>query len=416
MSIFMLLLWLLTALNIFRVVILKKAASEMVGWFLLQLFAGFLQIQNDHFSWQLILIYFMPLTYVIFYKVQKNFGKVLLVASFVLTCLLIISFPKPELDKPKGPYIVGTDTVYIFDETRDRELPTQFWYPSESSGKASPELWLTDELIDGFEEHFNLPSFLMNQIRTVKTHSYPKIEMADGEFPVIVMSHGWASFRKIHLNIAEHLASYGYVVIIIDHPNASVMTKLYDGNMVLCNRDLLKDESIQADGKALIDTFTLDVETVIERLPDINKYSLFRNHFDLDHIGVMGHSTGAAAMIQYANEHHVGALIGLDPWVEPLTNIKPLETNQVYFRSDDWSEGPNNENLSILTDQVYQVKNSSHQDFTMAYVFSPVLKWIGYTSGRGKEVQESVVLDFFDGQLKNKEVTMDEKYLIKMNQ
>lgn len=44
---------------------------------------------------------------------------------------------------------------------------------------------------------------------------------ADESFPLVVLSHGYTGYRTIMYYLGEHLASHGYVVASIDHPNST---------------------------------------------------------------------------------------------------------------------------------------------------------------------------------------------------
>ena len=405
MSLFIFLLWILTSINIVRITIFKHFGREMIGWFVFQAIVTLLQIRFDDFTWQMIFLYIIPVLWILYYKTEfKKMISGLMITSFIVTSLLLIAFPTPELPGPEGPYIVGTTTIYMIDEYRDRELPTQIWYPSDSSEGKSPEDWFVDQgLIDAFAIQYNMQPFMMSQLSDVKTHSYQDIDVAEGEFPVVLLSHGWGSFRKIHINIIEELASNGYIVIALDHPGASAVTMLHTGEIISYDETIL-GEDLVAGGKELIDVYTEDIDYIIKQLNYFNNsHKILNSHLQVENIGLIGHSTGAGALVNYAFDHQVNALIGLDPWVEPIEEMRTLSTPTLFFRSEAWEDGSNDANLNMITDFVYQPNNSNHQDFSLAYKFSPVLEIVGYTSGRSEAAQKAYILRFFDEHLKFKQ-------------
>ncbi len=46
-------------------------------------------------------------------------------------------------------------------------------------------------------------------------------ELASPPFPLIVISHGIASDRSSFVYLAEHLASYGFAVAVLEHPGSN---------------------------------------------------------------------------------------------------------------------------------------------------------------------------------------------------
>lgn len=402
MSLFIFLLWLMSCINIFRIVILKRSGKETIGWFIFHCIIALLQFRFDGFSWQLVLLYVLPIAWIGFYKTKlKRFYSFVLVSSFTVTSLLLVAFPIPALDEPKGEYIVGTTTIYFIDEKRDREIPTQIWYPSSSNEGEIPVKWFeTDALIAAFAEEFHMKPFMMSQLRHVKTHAYKDIEVAKGKHPVVLISHGFSSFRGLHITIIEELASRGYIVVVPDHTGISAMTTLHTGEIVLCDKEKLRDDQILTDAPILMNVYSEDIAFVMDRMTDLNNQNkVLYHHMDLDRIGFLGHSTGAGAQTSYLMTHDVQAFIGMDPWLEPLEEVKKLNEPTLVFRSMAWSENSNNDYLQIIVDEVIQPKRSNHQDFTDAFRFSPALSVVGYTSGKYREDINYKIISFFNEHL-----------------
>jgi alpha-beta hydrolase superfamily lysophospholipase len=403
MSLFVFLLWILTLVNIIRVTLLKRVGTEMVGWFLFQLITTLLQIRFEGFVWQMTPIYVIGLFWVLFYFTKlKKTSSIVMVVLFFISSLLIVVFSTPELPLAKGRYVVGTTKIYMIDEARDRELPTQIWYPSDNSQGKSPELWFEGSDVTGLlaKEHYLLP-FMLSQLDEVKTNSYKDIEVADGEFPVVVLSHGWSSFKGLHINLCEMLASEGYIVIAFDHTGASMVTKRHTGQVVYLDESLLDFDHLVEDGNRLIELFTSDLAYIMDHLEYFNnEHKILYHHMLIDNVAVIGHSTGGGAVVNYAMTHELSALVGLDPWVEPI-EVNPVDEPLLVIRSESWAEGPNNDHLSILTDMVYEPKNSKHQDFTMAYKMSPLFGVLGYTSGNIRTSYEKLILSFLNEHQKN---------------
>ncbi|MFH7024131.1 MAG: alpha/beta hydrolase [Heteroscytonema crispum UTEX LB 1556] len=109
--------------------------------------------------------------------------------------------------------------------------------------------------------------------------------------PVIVISHGLGSDRNSFAYLAEHLASYGFVVAVPEHPgsNSQQLQALLSGttDRVTNPREFV-DRPL--DVKYLLDELT--------RLSESNP--AFRGHLNLDQVGVVGQSYGGYTALALA--------------------------------------------------------------------------------------------------------------------
>lgn len=157
----------------------------------------------------------------------------------------------PDLSQP-GPYPVAVRTLNVYDESRDRALPTDLYLPQ---GLVEPA-------------------------------------------PLIVASHGLAGDRDGFDPIARHLTSHGYAIATIDHPgsNRRQFESLLGGT---------------ADEIAEPTEFTdrpRDISYLIDELTRLNSIGNLTNRFNLEQIGTIGHSFGgytalavAGAQLDYDN-------------------------------------------------------------------------------------------------------------------
>jgi len=123
----------------------------------------------------------------------------------------------PEL-AGRGSLPVGVKTLELvnpqqldtqtFDGQVDRPLTLEVWYPAHQAG-------------DGELAHYD------NETRTgqafsIQGNAYRDAKPArSGDFPLVVISHGYTGFRTIMFYLGEHLASHGYVVAAIDHTHST---------------------------------------------------------------------------------------------------------------------------------------------------------------------------------------------------
>lgn len=122
----------------------------------------------------------------------------------------------PELAK-SGGYSVGVKTMDIVNKNQlntadftsmiDRKLTVEVWYP----GKKNTGNLATYENVTRLHKPFSIQGSAMRDAAPV----------AQGEFPLIVLSHGYTGYRTIMFYLGEHLASHGYVVVSLDHTDST---------------------------------------------------------------------------------------------------------------------------------------------------------------------------------------------------
>lgn len=109
--------------------------------------------------------------------------------------------------------------------------------------------------------------------------------------PIIVISHGLGSDRTSFAYLAEHLASYGFVVAVPEHPgsNSQQIQALLAGiaNRVTNPRELINRP--------------LDIKFLLDELTRLSKSnSTFRGRLNLEQVGVVGQSFGGYTALALA--------------------------------------------------------------------------------------------------------------------
>ena len=351
--------------------------------------------------------------------------------SLLLSLGLFYAFPKMNIPDPSGQYKIGTLTFVIQDEERlewytddpedKRRFAFTMWYPADEVDHKDVAKWIGhSEISKELAKGIGLPSFVLNQTSEILSNSYTFASFSNDQdtYPVVIISHGWGGFMSLHTDLAEELASRGYVVISIDHTYGSVATA-FDDDIVYQNKNALPNRSEDTfldAANQLVYTYAGDILKTLDYLEEenaLNASSSFKGRLDLDHIGLMGHSTGGGADVAVAlSDDRIKALIGLDAWVEPIDEEEirnGLNIPAIFLRSATWEEGLNNANLYELilkSDQarLYQIDGTTHSDFSMAYMFSPLTGTIGYTGSLDKlylvQMQKDIMNQFFDEHLK----------------
>lgn len=121
---------------------------------------------------------------------------------------------------------------------------------------------------------------------------------AKGPRPVVVFSHGLGGSREAASYLGEHLASWGYVAVHIQHPGSdeSVWQGMTD-----------KDEIIRKLTAATRDLDVIrnrfeDVPFALDELAKMNAAGPLAGRLDMSRIGMSGHSFGAVSTLTAAGQ------------------------------------------------------------------------------------------------------------------
>lgn len=178
----------------------------------------------------------------------------------------------------RGPNEVGTTTYALSDGRR-----VVAWYPAAASAAEAPT------------ETFDIASLLSPELQSkIPADKRPKYEIAahfgadaaeGGPYPLVLFSHGFASFPEQSADLVTHLASWGFVVVAPTHVERSL-----DGLLGTAAQNVPKstDEDVLA---AALDTTVAEGERAGSPLNGI---------VDASEVAVAGHSAGAGAAYRMA--------------------------------------------------------------------------------------------------------------------
>lgn len=123
----------------------------------------------------------------------------------------------PELAN-MGEYHIGAQTLTVtnpnqmdvsdFTSKKDRELVLEVWYPAQITDQSQKA---TYKGVTRLHKAFELQGEAYRNASA----------LTKGEFPLVVLSHGYTGYRTIMFYLGEHLASHGYVVVGIDHTDST---------------------------------------------------------------------------------------------------------------------------------------------------------------------------------------------------
>jgi predicted dienelactone hydrolase len=261
-------------------------------------------------------------------KALKGIGVSLSVILLLLTAFLAYALPVFTLPKPTGSYAVGIQYLHLIDKTRSdpfldgstkkRELMVKVYYPAreDNSKPFSRYFHGSPELIELFAAFYNMPDFMFDHLRLVKTNSKEDLQLSDlgGRYPVVLFSHGAGTSMEVQTSQSEDLASHGYVVVTIDHTYASAGTVFPD--RVVSHKEATTDFKAVEPAGIITQIMADDAKFVIDELSEMNDGridSMFTGRLDLENIGAIGHSVGGAVAYNLAiDDRRVKAAIDLD--------------------------------------------------------------------------------------------------------
>lgn len=170
---------------------------------------------------------------------------------------------------PDRPRIAVTSMLTGSMKDAPRALEVRVWYPAEARATGAPMHY----------EHVmripKKPALALSSSGFAIGNAHP---LSGQKFPLVVMSHGYGGWNTQFSNLAEHIASRGYVVASIEHadmPADSITSFLVSFSNVLLDR-------------------TLDQRGVIDRLVAMARKGEggFASAIDPEKIGLIGYSMG----------------------------------------------------------------------------------------------------------------------------
>ena len=263
----------------------------------------------------------------------------------------------------RGPYPVGVTTVTVTDESRQRPLTVEVWFPLTEGTTGDPA---TYSFITG--DYYPSPNALAAEPASIAT---------DQLFPLAIYTHGSGGLRFIDSDFTEMLASHGYVVAAADHTGNTAVELVFN---------------METDTERILLDRPLDVRAVIDAMLDAGNPDTveFAKAINPDHVAVAGHSLGGTTAFEviagYENDYgaspadeRVGAIITFAPAVgnggpESLVTDEMLASTTVpvlVVAGTDDKTTPVDPNVETIWDHsaatpLYRVELSAaeHQSFT----------------------------------------------------
>jgi predicted dienelactone hydrolase len=204
-----------------------------------------------------------------------------------------------------GPHQVGRTAFEWTDHSRvdplagdggPRRLAVWLWYPATGSGEPAeymPGLWRKQEfggVVGWFETDFE----------NIRVHAVADAPIAEGRFPLVVLSPGMGFSASQYTAIAEDLASHGYLVAGVT-PTYSANVSVLDGKLVESTPDGNPQDlgghsgAALAEGNSLVDLWAAGARFVAGQVAGLTGRFASRTK---PGVAYLGHSFGGAASLE----------------------------------------------------------------------------------------------------------------------
>jgi len=112
----------------------------------------------------------------------------------------------------RGKYPVGVRTDVWHDKPINQDIPVEIWYPATQQYKGQD---IDEDTQDTFIPIWVAEGFATAEDLAKQEAVRDALEEI-GKFPLVLLIHGWAGYRRESTFIGTHLASHGYIVVSPD--------------------------------------------------------------------------------------------------------------------------------------------------------------------------------------------------------
>lgn len=359
-----------------------------------------------------------------------------------------------KIPKSHGEFSTATTIFQLTDLHRKddfsdernqfRKIMIQVWYPAEVTLEGEKALYFPSQNILEVmkkEKYYGLNQILFDEWKTLRTNSVFDLPISKKQtkYPLLLFSHGLGVSRSNYTIFVEELASYGYIVVSIDHPYVG-LTVLPTGRTISISHDKRK-MSPETNTDRVIEN-AKDASFVLDKLLSDKSSSVFvrfAKHIDSKRVGMLGHSLGGATAFETCRiDHRFKACANMDgaPFGE-VTKIgvkKPsllLRGNPVYSDEELTKRGETREQREKFLQQmkvlfesflprqkgipayIVRIKGTGHMSFSdTPFLMPELLTRQGGTfiePNRGFSISISYLRAFFEKYLKiNQKRILDE--------
>jgi pimeloyl-ACP methyl ester carboxylesterase len=250
-------------------------------------------------------------------------GQTLLLGFLLFTTTARASVNIP---KPSGPYGVSLRTMELTDSqrldpfsprTHVRNVMISAFYPGVLANQCSTMFVdymppATAAIEDQYYSQYGLPNgtFESPKLSLCKesVHMTGRIQ----DFPIILFSPGLGDSRLLYSALAQYVASFGYLVVSIDHPYDANVVEYPDGTLIL-GANISTEAQIELD----VRTRAQDVSFILDQLSSVSTvrrlFPSIKSALKTHKVAMYGHSLGGAtAAVAMLNDSRIIGGANLD--------------------------------------------------------------------------------------------------------
>ncbi len=202
----------------------------------------------------------------------------------------------------RGRQPVGVRSAELIDDSRERKLGIEVWYPAVEAVRGQD---LDRETQDRFET--------MSGFRSLRQPAVRDAGVTEGSFPLVAFSHGFGGHRRQTTHLCTHLASHGYVVASVDHTGNTMVDVVQQAIRAMQDGTPPSKSEQKRVMREIIAARPLDVSFMIDAVTD-GRAGDVASSVDPDRIGVSGHSFGGwTALMVTAADRRIRSVMPLAP-------------------------------------------------------------------------------------------------------
>ncbi len=326
-----------------------------------------------------------------------------------------------EVSPPSGPLAVGTTSLFAVDRSRPgvagawRGLVIRLWYPAASATDQPTTYFLDDR-----EAQANVPTGLPvilppTLFDAIHAWSQRDVQPKRGKRPTLLLSTGLGMPLTFYSGLAQDLASHGYIIVGIEHPDGSGVVVYPDGTRPVADPTTSPTELAHGWAKDLQFVLGWLGSSASRQGADPSAQDAIKS-IDRARVGALGHSLGGAAAIWASAESSaIRGAVDIDGalWGDVVTAGPTTPTMLMLFEGHFGNDPTLDEFLAHARSRVYRVdvKGSKHADFSdMGLLarglaskipgFDPAMLGLGtIAADRILAVQSAYLRAFFDAVL-----------------
>ena len=273
------------------------------------------------------------------------------IATFIVICALLttsllalkyLSLMRP-LPEPTGLYGIGVEIIHVTSPTRNREWQAHIWYPTDMPKRRAYSYGDVRSLSYSLREMTHSAGYAVRMLGwintyinswTVKTFSNPHSTISNKKaaFPVIFFSPGFGALPDLYHSILENLASHGFIVVAINHPDMNGAIVWPDGH--ISHHDASPDSDVQ--WQKAITRAAGDVQETAQFLEVLARdtKSMWYQRLTLSQFGACGHSFGSMIPVMLCRtDKRCIAGVNLDGWLGDR-QPKPIDKSFLFLMND----------------------------------------------------------------------------------